>query len=108
MPLLALNKQTERVACWVEHDAKTRGVAVRWLNQCLVASQLANTLNGCLKVFHEDFEVHHLRLVPGLFGPDWGLIGVLCLDVQADAALRIAELQPANAVASNDFPSEQL
>jgi hypothetical protein len=106
--LLAVNEQTERVACWVEHDAKTRAVTVRWLNQCLVASQLANKLNGCLEVIHEDFEVHHLRLVSGLFGPDRRLVGVVCLDVQADAALRIAELQPANAVASSDFPAEQL
>lgn len=75
--------------------------------QCLVASALKNKLYGCLEVVHEDFEVHHLRLVSGLLGPDRGLVGVLCLDVQADAALRIAELQPARAVASGDLPPEQ-
>ena len=80
------------MAGWVEHYAKTRAVTVRRLYQCLVASQLANKLNGCLEVIHEDFEVRHLRLVSGLFGPDRGLIGVLRLNVQADAALRIAEL----------------
>lgn len=41
------------------------------------------------------------------FGPDRGLVGVICLKVQADAAVTIAELQPANAVASRDVPAEQ-
>jgi hypothetical protein len=108
MPLLAVNEEAERMACWVEHDAKARAVTVRWLNQCLVASQLASKLNDCLEVIHEDFEVHHLRLVSGLFGPDRGLVAGLCLNVQADAAVRIAELQPSNAVARSDDPAEQL
>ena len=107
MPLLAVNEQTEGVACRVEHDPKTRAVAVRWLVRCLVASPLENQSNGCIDVVHEKFEVHHLRLVSELLGPDGRLIRFLRLDVQADAALRIAELQPAHAVASGDLPAEQ-
>lgn len=31
VPLLAVNEQTEGVACWVEHDSKSSVVAVRRL-----------------------------------------------------------------------------
>ena len=69
------------MACWVEHDAKARAVTVRWLMERLVAPALENKLNGGLEILHEDFEVHHLRLVSGLLGPDRGLIRILGLDV---------------------------
>jgi len=95
------------VACRVEHDPKTRAIAVRWLVRCLVASPLEHQSNGCIEVAHEKFEVHHLRLVSELLGPDRRLIRFLRLDVPADATLRIAELQPAHAVASGDLPAEQ-
>lgn len=76
MQLLAVNEQTEGVACRVEHDAKTRAVAVRWLVRCFIASPLENESNGCVEVIHEDFEVHHLRLVSGPLGPDRRLVGL--------------------------------
>ena len=89
-PLLAVNEQAEGVACWIEHDAKARTVTVRWLMQRLGASTLEHQSDGCVEVVHENFEMHHLRLVSGLLGPDRWFVGVLRLDVQADAAMRIA------------------
>jgi len=51
--------------------------------ECLVAPALENKSNGGLEVLHEDFEVHHLRLVSQLLGPDRGLVRILGLGVQS-------------------------
>ena len=64
VPLLAVNEQAERVVCRVEHDPKPRAVAVSWLMRGLGASPPDNASNGRVEVVHEDFEVHHLRLMP--------------------------------------------
>ena len=65
-------------------------------------------MNGWVEVIDEDFEVHHLCLTPWLLGPDRGLLRVLGLDVQADAAMGVADLLPARAVACGELPAEQL
>lgn len=76
----------------VEHDAKTRWVPVRWLVSCFGAAACENTFHRRLKVVHEYFEEHHLRLATGLLRPDWGLGSLMFAAVGRQLQTAICQL----------------
>ena len=60
-----------------------------------------------VEVVDLDLEVDHLVLLTGLLGPHRGAVPLLSLDQQVGAAGRIAQRDPAVAVASRLFVSEE-
>jgi aminoglycoside phosphotransferase (APT) family kinase protein len=105
--LLTSKEEAEGVARWVEHDAQSCRVAISWLVRgfCSTASQ--DEPHSGLKVVDHDLEVHHLPLTPGLLGPNRWFVPLLSLQIDANTAVRVAQLHPSGVVTSGDSPAEQ-
>jgi hypothetical protein len=105
--LLTSKEEAEGVARWVKHDAQSCRVAISWLVRgfCSTASQ--DEPHSGIKVVDHDLEVHHLPLTPGLLGPNRWFVPLLSLQIDANTAVRVAQLHPSGVVTSGQSPAEQ-
>jgi hypothetical protein len=75
------------MASGVEHHPDPRLVAISWLVWSLGTAASKHPFDGSAEVFHENLEVHHLRLLPVLLRPRGRFVCVIGLEVQSDATI---------------------